>query len=451
MFGPLLKSLFTKKPAPPPAPAADTRIAAGQAQRARYQGRYDKLRQELDQGAGPTLERWLELGHLGYELDRDAEAEHALRQALLLDPDDPVANCGLGMIVFTHGRHAESEAFLRRALIRAPNDRSARFALAMTLLGLGQYPEGYRLLAARRDGPTRLGAKIEPLPAWRGEPLVGKTLVLWSDWGGFGDEIAYIRYARAIRERYAQARIVAAVPRPLVRLFGAQPYIDEAVAVTDGASADYQCAMIEAVSVLGTTVATVPSWPHYLQAAAADLQFWQTQLAEEPRLKVGLVWSGGAGESDGVSTTSRLDKHLAAGDLAPLAGLEGAVLVSLQKGGHAGKLADLLPGVAVIDDTDALADFADTAALIRQLDLVVAVDTAVAHLAGALGQPTLLLLKKSGGYFWPEGRNDTPWYPSMRLLRQHAHGDWSQVMQRVHAVVTRMAAGTPWPACFDQA
>ncbi len=423
-------------------------MAAHLAQRARYEGRYARLEQQLRQ-EGASLDGLLELGHLAYELDRDAEAEQVLKQALQLDPDNPVANCGLGLVVFTHGRLAESEGYLRRALIGAPNDRSARFALAMTLMGRGNYPEGYRMFDSRRDGPSRLGAKIEPLPAWRGEPLAGKTLVLWSDWGGFGDEIAYIRYARAIRERYAPARIIAAVPRPLVRLYSGQPGIDNAVAITDGAAADCQCTMIDAVGVLGTTVNSVPSWPSYLQAADADLRFWQGQLAGEPRLKVGLVWSGGAGAGDGVSTTARLEKNLTAAALASLAGITGVVLVSLQKGGHVAKLAELLPGAAVIDDTDALGDFADTAALLRQLDLVVAVDTAVAHLAGALGRPTLLLLKRSGGYFWPEGRGDTPWYPSMRLLRQHAHGDWSQVMPRVREVMARMAAGAPWPGCFD--
>jgi hypothetical protein len=401
------------------------------------------------QETGPSLELLLEAGHLAYELDRDDEAEQVLGQALLLDPDNPVANCGLGLVVFTHGRFAEAESHLRRALIRAPQDRSARFALALTLMGRGNYPEGYRLFAARRDGPARLGAKIEPLPAWRGEPLAGKTLVLWSDWGGFGDEIAYIRYARAIRERYAPARIVAAVPRPLVRLYAGQPYIDAAVVVTDGAAADCQCALIEAVSAMGTTVDSVPAWPHYLQAPDAELRFWQQQLADDRRFKAGLVWSGGAGEGDGVSITARLEKNLTPEALAALAGLEGVVLVSLQKGGHVPKLAELLPQAAMIDDTDALGDFADTAALICQLDLVIAVDTAVAHLTGALGRPTLLLLKRSGGYFWPDGRSDTPWYPSMRLIRQHAHGDWSQAMQRARAVLQRMAAGVPWPACFD--
>jgi len=111
----------------------------------------------------------------------------------------------------------------------------------------------------------------------------------------------------------------------------------------------------------------------------------------------------------------------------------------------------MLPGAEAIDDTDALGDFADTAALISQLDLVVAVDTAVAHLAGALGIPVLLLLKKSSAHFWLEERGDSPWYPSLRIARQPVHGDWATPMMQVRATLERMAAGTPWPICFGPA
>jgi hypothetical protein len=455
MFAQLLKSLFAKAPPaavsrPRAAPLPDTRLAALQAQRAEYEARYAELTRQL-QADGDSLDLLLDLGHLCYQLDRDAECEDLLKRALAIDPNQPVALCGLGMVVFTHGRMDESEHYLRRALAVAPTERSILYSLAMTLMGRGNYPEGYRYFSSRLAGPSRLGGKIEPLPAWRGEPLTGKSLVLWSDWGGFGDDLAYVRYARVIRERYQPARLIAAVPRPLVRLFAGQPYLDQAVVITDGASADLQCPFIEAVSLTGTTVDTVPSWPAYLEVPESEVRVWRATMRDEKRLKVGLAWSGGAGEPGPGLTTTRLDKHLPASALLPLAGLAGLCFVSLQKGDHAGRAADLLPGAALIDDTDALGDFADTAALIAALDMVVAVDTAVAHLAGALGRPTLLLLKRSGGYFWPGERSDTPWYPNMRIVRQHAHGDWSEAIARVRAVLERRTAGVPWPECFDGA
>jgi len=455
MFAQLLKSLFARAPSatasrPRGAPLQDTRLAAQQAQRAEYEARHAELTRRL-QLEGDSLELLLDLGHLCYQLDRDAECEDLLKRALAIDPNQPVALCGLGMVVFTHGRMEESEHYLRRALAVAPTERSILFSLAMTLLGRGNYPEGYRYFSSRLAGPARLGEKIARLPAWRGEPLTGKSLVLWSDWGGFGDELAYVRFARVIRERYKPARLVAAVPRPLVRLFADQPYLDEVAGISEGASADLQCSLIEAVTVIGTTVDTVPSWPAYLEVPEREMQVWRATLRDEKRLKVGLAWSGGAGEPGPGLTTARLDKHLPAQAMQCLIGVPNLVFVSLQKGDHAGRASDLLPGAALIDETDSLGDFGDTAALIMALDLVVAVDTAVAHLSGALGRPTLLLLKRSGGYFWPEGRNDTPWYPSIRIVRQHAHGDWSEAMVQVRAVLERMAAGAAWPDCFDSA
>jgi len=455
MFAQLLKSLFARVPStaasrPRAAPLPDTRLAALQAQRAEYEVRHAELTRQL-QADGDSLDLLLDLGHLCYQLDRDAECEDLLKRALAIDPNQPVALCGLGLVVFTHGRMEESEHYLRRALAVAPTERSILFALAMTLLARGNYPEGYRYFSSRLAGPARLGEKIARLPAWRGEPLTGKSLVLWSDWGGFGDELAYVRYARVIRERYKPARLIAAVPRPLVRLFADQPYLDEVAGITDGASADLQCSLIEAVTVIGTTVDTVPAWPAYLEVPEREVQVWRATLRGEPRLKVGLAWSGGAGEPGPGLTTTRQDKHLPVSALKTLTNLSGVCFVSLQKGAHAGRAADLLPGVPLIDETDSLTDFADTAALICALDVVVAVDTAVAHLAAALGRPTLLLLKRGGGSFWFGEGSDSPWYPSIRLLRQHVHGDWSQPIARARSVLQNMTAGVPWPACFDGA
>jgi ADP-heptose:LPS heptosyltransferase len=201
---------------------------------------------------------------------------------------------------------------------------------------------------------------------------------------------------------------------------------------------------------LGADFAHLPHWPAYLEPPAAELRYWQERLRGEKRLKVGLVWTSTSVPPVEMGWVGRSDKHLPNEALAALAGIPKVVFVSLQKGANSPPAAALLPNSAVIDDTEDLGDFADTAALLRQLDIVVAIDTAVGHLAGAVGVPTLLLVKRGRGYFWPEEREDTPWYPSMRMVVQPRLRDWQSVLARVRATLEKRAAGVPWPQCFDQ-
>jgi len=319
------------------------------------------------------------------------------------------------------------------------------------LLGRSNYPEGYAHFRSRLDGPCFPAPHIAPLPRWTGEPLDGKTLVLWSDWGGFGDDIAYARNARAIRERFRPARLIVAARAPMLRLLAAQPYIDEAVDLSAPVQADCQCALIDSMLALGADFAHLPSWPAYLEPPPAELRYWEERLRDEKRLKVGLVWTSTSVPPLETGWVGRGDKHLPAEALAALAGIHDVVYVSLQKGANIPPASALLPNTAVIDETEDLGDFAATAALLRQLDIVVAIDTAVGHLAGALGVPTLLLVKRGRGYFWPEEREDTPWYPAMRMVVQPRLRDWDSVLRRVRATLEKRAAGVPWPRCFDQA
>ena len=398
--------------------------------------------------SGLTTALLYSLVSLCFQLDRDEECEQWIHVGLANIPDDPPLLSNLAGLRMTHGQHEQAEEILRHALKGAPTERSLRFSLTMVLMAQGKYPEAHQLFASRLIGPPRLGPKTRSLQRWRGESLQGRSLLLWSDWGGFGDDIAYIRFALAIRERYGPAKIHAAVPGPLVGLFAAQPWLDEVTPLDEPCAADFQCPMIDAYAMMCSAGEALPTWQRYLQAPEKELRFWSAGLANENRLKVGLVWSGSVGQT-GDYTSDRLNKHIPAEAMQGLRSWPGVAFVSLQKGGFGGSAARVLPQLEVLDATDELDDFASTAALISQLDLVVAVDTSVAHLAGAIGVPTLVLLKKSGSSYFPAGRQDTPWYPSTRSSWQHVHGDWSEPVRVACEVIQRMARGMSWPACFD--
>ena len=454
MFRHLLNSLRSKPSTTAPAaigPAApDPRIARVQADYANYLADYAET-EPLAAHQDAPVDLLMRHAQACYHLERDEVCEAALRRVLALEPDHAYAHFSLGLLLSAQGRFAPAEAQLRQALMYAPSDRNVRFALAMALLGRNNYPEGYALFRARLEGPSHSAPHIAALPAWTGCSLEGKTLVLWSDWGGFGDDIAYIRFALAIRERHRPAKLIVAVPKPLMRLYAAQPYIDEVASLSDAVQADLQCSLIDSLHVLGLTFESMPVLPSYLSAPEEEQRYWRTRLHNERRLKVGLVWTSTSVPPVEIGWVGRSDKHLPNAAIATLAGVADVVFVSLQKGADIPRLADLLPGTPVIDDTDDLADFADTAGLLSQLDLVVGIDTGVAHLAGALGVPTLLLLKKSRGYFWPEDREDTPWYPSVRMVVQPDLRDWDSVLKRVRVTLERRAAGIAWPQCYDQA
>jgi hypothetical protein len=452
MLGRLLDAL--KKPAarPAAAPSApDMRTAQTLAALAGFEQQYAALHgpAQAPDASAATLQAY---AHACYGLEtpaHDAECEHALKRLLALEPDNPQAHYALALLISADARFAEAETHLRAAYARAPDNADVALSLTMCLLQRDNYVEGFRLFETRRAHSTHPAPHIAALPAWHGEALAGKTIVLWADWGGFGDDLAYLRYARVIRETLQPARLVVAARAPLKRLLAAQSYIDEAVDLGARVAGDWQCPLIDAVAVVGSNIANLPAWPAYLATPADELPYWRERLAGARGLKVGLVWTSTSVPQVELDLVGRYDKHLANAALASLAGIAGMTYVSLQKGAGIPRAAALLPGTPVLDHTDDLGDFADTAALISQLDLVLTIDTSIAHLAGALGVPALVLLKKSTACFWPIGRDTTPWYPSVRMLVQPALRDWTSVLARARAILERRAAGVPWPQCCD--
>ncbi|EYC51592.1 hypothetical protein AZ34_11235 [Hylemonella gracilis str. Niagara R] len=381
---------------------------------------------------------WINHGVLLLQGKRLREAEAALRQALALAPNDTSALSNLGVLLAQQYRDEEAETTLRTALRLQPQHRNAAYNLAYLLLRQCRLEEGWLRLEQRdRHGALaeRL-AKQLPCPRWRGEPLQGRSLLIALE-AGHGDMIHFCRYAALAKA--AGARRVTVLCHPaLVTLFATLVGCDQAIPFdqdlpegTDGEAPhfDYWVPPLSLPYLFATRPDTIPATLPYLHADPARVAHWAPRLAAPPGvLKVGLVWKGNVNfEND----TERSLPSLAT--LAPLGQTTGVVFYSLQKGAGENEATTPPQELPLTPLGGDLVDFADTAAVIAQLDLVITVDTAVAHLAGALGQPCWLLLPwYLPDWRWFKEREDSPWYPGvLRLFRQPAMGDWDSVVAQV--------------------
>jgi Flp pilus assembly protein TadD len=343
---------------------------------------------------------------------RFAEAEAGLRRALALS-ETAKTLAPLGMVLRDLQRLDESTAILERAQRLAPHDQDVRYNLATTYLTAGRLREGFALYDARF-------AKFRPRPvagrAWTTERVHGRTVLVTAE-QGLGDTIHFLRYLPALAA--SGARILLRVQKPLLRLCQTFPGI-AAVADDERALGQYDLhvpimSLPHRLGIADPMPVPVP----YLTADAAATAAWRARLADLPGRRIGLVWAGNPGFGG---------DHLRSippAMLAPLAEIPGVSWISLQKDAAA------KPPLALIDHTADLADFADTAALVSALDMVICVDTAVAHLAGALGRPVWLLNRFDTCWRWLIGRDDSIWYPDMRIFRQTTTGDWSEPLLNV--------------------
>jgi hypothetical protein len=253
--------------------------------------------------------------------------------------------------------------------------------------------------------------------------LAGKTILLHAE-QGLGDVLQFCRYAPLVA---AQADVVLQVPGPLVRLLTSLPGRGRIVAEDEPLPEfDLHCPLLSLPFAFKTTLETIPRAIPYLAAAPAAVAAWRDRLVVLSGLRVGICWAGNP-------VVQSIDGRRSVGlaRLAPLGDIAGAHFVSLQKGVAGADAVRPPNGMTIHDWTDELQDFADTAALIEALDLVITVDTAVAHLAGALGKPVWILSRFDACWRWLDGRDDSPWYPTARLFRQTAAGDWDDVVARV--------------------
>jgi len=378
------------------------------------------------------------LGNALQEKGQLDEAMAAFHRALTVNSDLPEAHNNIGNVLWERGDLNDATVAYRRALAARPNYAKARMNLGMMMLTQGDFTDGWPLYEARLElAPTWARRKF-PQPCWDGGDLAGRTILLHAE-QGFGDTIQFIRYAPMVQRR--GGRVILGCPPELRRLLAGQCGIEEPV--TDPQSLppfDVHCPLPSLPGVFGTTLDTIPADVPYLFADKALVEKWRAQFGNETRIKVGLAWAGNPKHKND------RNRSISLAALVPLAQTPGIAFYSLQKGvdwrqnqlwpGEPSKRerqgeAPAEPPPWLTDWTEELSDFADTAALIANLDLVIAVDTAVAHLAGALGKPVWLLLSYAVDWRWMSSRSDSPWYPTLRLFRQTRWRDWDDVIQRV--------------------
>ena len=417
------------------------------------------------------------VGNVLRRMGRHTEAETEYRKALKLTPDVPDLLNNLGITLLAQAKHGEAEGCFRRCLRLKPDFAEAHNNLGVLLEQVGKvdealacYLESVRLKPESVDPHKNLALgwlmrgnfargcpeyewrfkspALKPRnftqPRWDGRPLEGKSILLWHE-QGLGDTIQFVRYAQLVPER--GGRVLVECPAALEKLLRRCPAID--CVIPQGAPLPdfaYQIPFLSLPGVFGTTLETVPAAAPYLSAEPERIEEWRRELATivghvanvpnqnghvenvpHPQpIKIGIAWQG--------SRNYQGDAHrsIALRHFAPLARIPGVRLISLQKGYGTEQLSaidfDIVDFGAKLDADGA---FLDTAAILTQLDLVITSDTAIVHLAGALGVPVWMAVSMAADWRWLRGREDSPWYPQMRLFRQTVWGDWPDVFARI--------------------
>lgn len=375
------------------------------------------LRDVAREGSDPTP-----LLRLGYLQRRVGAYDRAKTSATALMAASPALargwiSCGIGL--HTEGDLAAAEVCFDRAARLDPDDPVGQFSRATCLLAGGRWRDGFPGFAWRRH-LTNAASAPAGVPELQGGE---RRLLLWND-QGLGDAIQFLRYVPLLRRRGFETALL--LPDSLVRLARTVPGIGPVLSPHDPRPpVEAHLPLMDVPALLGLD--DIPGPVPYVQADSESAACWRERFGALPGLKIGLVWAGDSRIANFQMNGLDRRRSMTIAELAPLLGVGGTSFVSLQLGAASG----LFPGA--VDAMAGVADFADTAAVIDALDLVITVDTSVAHLAGALGKPVWILSRYDGCWRWLRGRADSPWYPSARLFRQTAPGDWAPVVADVTA------------------
>lgn len=374
----------------------------------------------------------LNLGIVLARLGQLADAVTQYHEAMRLSPDGAEAHNNLGLALSHLGRHDEALGQYGRALQLRPLFADAHYNRALSWLTLGNFAQGWPEFEWRwrlAELPPRTFAQ----PRWDGSPLTGRTILLYSE-QGLGDTLQVIRYARLVQD--LGGRVLVECQPALIPLLSGIAGIDRLIARGEPLPAfDVHYPLLSLGGLFAQSLGTIPADVPYLRADAERIERWRQELSSLSGFKIGIAWQGSPGYR-----WDRL-RSFPLTCFAPLARLPGLRLVSLQKGPGIEQLTqprdfDLIDLGAKLDNDGGA--FVDTAAALFSLDLVVTPDTALAHLAGALGRPVWVALALAPEWRWFLEREDSPWYPSMRLFRQSSLGDWGDVFERIAVAVRQL-------------
>lgn len=371
---------------------------------------------------------WNLLGTVYHSLEMHDAAEGCYRRALELLPDCLSVLNNLGVELNDQGRIEEAVSVYRHLLEVDSGYAEGHWNLAVALLSTGNYLEGWQEYEWRFKKTNPVVTRNFSQPRWDGLPLNGRTILLHAE-QGFGDTIQFVRYAVLMAKRGDRVIIECQVPALKRLLCSLEGVAGVFVAGEPLPHFDCHLPMMSLPLLFGTTLDTIPLNIPYIAADPADVDVWKQRLGPASALRVGLVWYAKQSQVLNRKRSCRLELF------APLWSVPGVEYFSLQIGLGAEQLAECGADSSIIDLTSHITDFADTAAFIANLDLVITIDTAVAHLAGALGARTWVLLPSVAEWRWLHNRQDSPWYPATRLFRQPVAGDWPGLMVSVAAAL----------------
>jgi len=425
-----------------------------------------------------AFEAWHQLGNLYRHIERLEDAITPYRKAMELQPHNAhvimdlanalnMLNCNeealelykviveanpgaisalynFGFTLKKMGKIEEALKIYEQVLPKKPDYAPVHFSLASIYLTLGDYEKGlpeyeWRWKAYNQNDHT------DDIPLWNGESLSGRTLLVCAE-QGLGDTIQFVRYLKFLKVKYPTAHLIIETQSALAHLLRLQPYIDHVIARhTQRPACDYQIPLMSIPLRVQTRLETIPADIPYLQADGSRLAFWKERLSQDTNFKIGICWQGNARYSTLALRKAVAAKSLALQSLKPLTELQGISIYCLQK-------IDGLNQITECDFKDKLimfdeafdtqhGSFMDSAAVMQQLDLVISVDTAPCHLAAAQGVPTWILLPFPADWRWLRDRSDTPWYPSVRLFRQPALGDWDTPITEMMSALQQTISG----------
>jgi len=374
---------------------------------------------ELDSGYADPL---INLGNITYEAGHYQEAAGLHLRAVEIAPGDPRGWQNLGVVLRGGGKITEAFECFRMALKLDSGYATARWNLATLQLLTGDFENGWRNFEARFTKSEPVARRHEGITPWDGSPLTGRSILVYAE-QGYGDTIQFVRYLSLLHRRGATV-IFESPDRSLEQLMKGVAGVDQVVVRGEAIPpADYQVPLLGLPGLFKTRLDSIPHEIPYITAPSQRVIAWRERIVDKKYLNIGLCWAGRPKPDPRRSCPLAL--------MAPLARYDWIIFHSLQMGAEACQALDPPAGMSLRDDTSSIADFVDTAALISNLDAVISIDSAVAHLAGALGKPVWLLLPFAPDWRWMQEREDSPWYPTMLLFRQAKPGDWEEVMERV--------------------